>query len=482
MKNIARASMVLAIGLAFAISAKAQLHYISSDGTGSSTSATDAFYKIESNGSGNSLLFSNVTQSPGFVELDKASNRFFLYEAFTGVRGIKVFNLTTGGLINTIAISNVISSMEYDPVNDYIYYLTSDGVATAGVNDALVRVRPDGSGSTILKSTISPIPLYLALDIPHSKLYYYDGLTATRGVRTFDLTSNTITQTVSTSQLSSLKYYSGENYLYMLGTDGTIALNAADCLMRMHPDGSSLSTLAGSIAASPLLMALDIPKRKAYIYNALTVSKSIISIDLGTVNTVSTLINLTGWPAAQVVTGLATETSGAILPLQWLNVSGRLTAEKTAIINWSVQEQGVEAYTIEKSGDGRSFSFAGSVISLGDGTQNYHFTDVAPLAGNGYYRIKQTDRDGSISYSSVVKLSMSDAKKIMVNPNPATENTNIIVDASLLNTPATLRGSNGQVIRNIIITGRSFTLDLSTLAKGIYILQFADGTKAKIQH
>ncbi len=399
----------------------AQLYYLTSDGAGATTSVTDAFYSLGSGGTPNTLLYSSITQGPALTELDKTNDRFFVFETFTGVRSIKVFRLSTGVLLTTIPVTPIIVSMEYDPVSNYLYYITSDQVATTGATDALVKVRPDGTGSVTLKASLSEIPLYLALDIPHNKIYYYNGLTATRGVRTFDLISNTEGANVATQQLSGLEYYAGEDYLYLLGTDGTTTQTAADCLMRMRPDGSSLTTLATSITATPASLALDIPALKAYFYNGITASRGIFSIGLGSVHTVTNILPTTSLAAGQVVASIATAKSLAVLPVTFISFTAAKQKNST-LLKWTTgDEVNVSSYRVQRSADGNTYKEIGTTAVAGGSQTNktYSFTDLNPLPGLNFYRISSVDVDGKRQFSSIQQVRFDKASySLTVLPNP----------------------------------------------------------------
>ncbi len=89
------------------------------------------------------------------------------------------------------------------------------------------------------------------------------------------------------------------------------------------------------------------------------------------------------------------------------------------------EEVNVKEFSIEKSLDGLSWSTIGSVPALGNSTQRntYSFVDTRKSGANQYYRLKIVDKDGSFSYSKIVRLSSSKdaANSFSFFPNPATE-------------------------------------------------------------
>lgn len=167
-----------------------------------------------------------------------------------------------------------------------------------------------------------------------------------------------------------------------------------------------------------------------------------------------------------------------VLPLRWLNVTGKLNSQKQAVLNWQVQETNVTNYNIEKNNDGINLNSIGNVVSKGDGTNNYSFTDATALKGTGYYRIKQIDRDGRTSYSAIIRLSNLLIGTLMVYPNPAKDEVSI--SGATIGSIAILKDINGKLLQQISITQSAFTIDMSKYNSGVYILKTNTGVTQKI--
>jgi len=178
--------------------------------------------------------------------------------------------------------------------------------------------------------------------------------------------------------------------------------------------------------------------------------------------------------------GFFVQTINTILPITFINVSANLNAAKTATINWKVVEQDIESFDVEKSIDGITYNSIGNVISLGDGTHQYSFTEAAVLNGIAYYRIKEKGKNGVVSRSMIVRLSSTNNQQFSILPNPTHGTVRIMISANLLNSKANLINSAGQVIERFNISELSFLIDMSKYSKGVYLLQFNDGTFGKI--
>lgn len=165
------------------------------------------------------------------------------------------------------------------------------------------------------------------------------------------------------------------------------------------------------------------------------------------------------------------------LPVKWLEVSASLDARQYASIRWQVQEYFVSHYEIEKSSDGISFVTIGRVNSNGDGQNLYRFTDDQVLQGTAYYRIRQTDNDGRVTYSNILKLSAGSAERLYAFPSPFkdgfTVQTNKTQTALLLDT-------KGSLIKRVQLTAGSNYIPCNNLVPGVYLLRSADGEVQKL--
>ncbi|MGG9963835.1 T9SS type A sorting domain-containing protein [Ferruginibacter sp. SUN106] len=120
-----------------------------------------------------------------------------------------------------------------------------------------------------------------------------------------------------------------------------------------------------------------------------------------------------------------------LVPVKWLMVQAQLNSQKLATITWRVQEQSITAYEVQRSADGLHFITTGTVSSNGDGENSYSFTESSVLSGLRYYRIKQTDKDGRISYSDMLKLKDNTAPgSLSVYPNPTSGQTSLSLSVS----------------------------------------------------
>lgn len=166
------------------------------------------------------------------------------------------------------------------------------------------------------------------------------------------------------------------------------------------------------------------------------------------------------------------------LPIIWLNVSGNLNIQKQAVINFKINETNVANYVIEKSIDGRIFSSIATISSKGNGTNNYTYTDAASLEISSYYRIKQIDKDGRFSYSSIIKLTNNQINSISIYPNPVKDIATI--SGAKVGSKAIIFDLSGKVLQQISVTQTTFTIDISNYTSGIYLIKLDNGATQKI--
>ncbi len=95
-------------------------------------------------------------------------------------------------------------------------------------------------------------------------------------------------------------------------------------------------------------------------------------------------------------------------------------------LDWATStEINTDKFIVEKSTDGVSFNAIGTVAAKGNSNSlsNYTLFDAAPFVGNNYYRLKMLDKDGSYTYSAILKVAIGKIKtEVVIAPNPVKGN------------------------------------------------------------
>lgn len=108
---------------------------------------------------------------------------------------------------------------------------------------------------------------------------------------------------------------------------------------------------------------------------------------------------------------------GVITPVKFGGLSAS-EANNFVKLNWNIEtEVNINNYTIERSANGDVYTQIG--VAAANKSVNYSWVDNAPNNGTNFYRIKATDKDGSIQYSSILRINVGKIKTgLTVYPNP----------------------------------------------------------------
>ncbi|MFT6244762.1 MAG: hypothetical protein ACJAXI_001531 [Crocinitomicaceae bacterium] len=112
----------------------------------------------------------------------------------------------------------------------------------------------------------------------------------------------------------------------------------------------------------------------------------------------------------------------AVLPVELLSFNAE-AIDAHIELNWSTaSEINNDYFNVERSSDGVNFTSILKVNGADNSSQilNYTAVDNASLSGISYYRLKQTDNNGQIDYSSIVSVDFNKTNDFIINvyPNP----------------------------------------------------------------
>lgn len=104
-------------------------------------------------------------------------------------------------------------------------------------------------------------------------------------------------------------------------------------------------------------------------------------------------------------------TGSAVLPIELVAFTGT-RVNNAILLKWETASETNNAYmSVERSADGVHFSEIGQQKAHGNGnsrqSQFYTFTDLAPLPGINYYRLRQVDKDERFDYQLIIAVSFS---------------------------------------------------------------------------
>ncbi len=176
-----------------------------------------------------------------------------------------------------------------------------------------------------------------------------------------------------------------------------------------------------------------------------------------------------------------------LLPVELIVFEGE-KVNAAVLLHWTTaSEHNNQQFIIERSKDAIHFEPIGTVKGAGNSNRllNYSFTDNEPHEGISYYRLKQVDMDGKISYSTIIRIVFELERDFItqISPNPAYDKINILFNSA--------NKEEGTLQLYEISGKRVFTeslsfeeginkreLDISNLAKGVYLIEINTGIKS----
>jgi hypothetical protein len=146
---------------------------------------------------------------------------------------------------------------------------------------------------------------------------------------------------------------------------------------------------------------------------------------------------------------------------------------------------------LERSGDGRNFTVINTVSADALRCQQpFDFTDMNPLAGINYYRLKMIDANGKVTYSTIIALLNSATGFDIVNLSPTLVTANAVLNvtaAQQTKMDIVITDISGRLVQKIsyyLIAGSyQINLNLMNLPAGSYQLRgyTADGVSKTIR-
>lgn len=167
------------------------------------------------------------------------------------------------------------------------------------------------------------------------------------------------------------------------------------------------------------------------------------------------------------------------LPVNFIHFTARAENNNKVKLNFSTSnEKDNLQFIVQRADDGNHFTNLGSIPGTNNaGTvQQYSFYDNQPLKGNSFYRIKQIDIDGEITYSTIERVNISSSKQaIEIYPNPANGNAfNIKLPAiNTGNIEISIYDISGRLQMNKMYNSNGFITVDHSLAAGIYSIKIA---------
>ncbi|MGI9541991.1 MAG: DUF2341 domain-containing protein [Cyclobacteriaceae bacterium] len=171
------------------------------------------------------------------------------------------------------------------------------------------------------------------------------------------------------------------------------------------------------------------------------------------------------------------EDCSLVLPIELLSFEAKAKTNHVSL-NWATaSEIDNDFFTIERSRDAREFTPLFTVPGAGTSSQTlyYEAQDSLPLIGRAFYRLKQTDFDGSFAYSKIVSVFYSGSGAIKVFPNP-THGAELTInfDRETSDLGIDIYDMSGRKVLSRYFNEKpqsSFQINTSNLIAGVYMIR-----------
>jgi len=168
------------------------------------------------------------------------------------------------------------------------------------------------------------------------------------------------------------------------------------------------------------------------------------------------------------------------LPIELVTFQAQLLGNRNVELKWATAtEWNNDFFTVERSADLDTWIAIATVAAVGHSNALVEYTtsDAAPLQGVNYYRLRQTDEDGTSTTSSieVVEIKGNPARDLRVFPNPT--NGVLYISTSCQEAgpmEVSVLDDKGRMVK-VMFYESGTTVDLADLANGTYIVHVRCG-------
>ncbi|MFZ1332555.1 MAG: T9SS type A sorting domain-containing protein [Flavobacteriales bacterium] len=186
-------------------------------------------------------------------------------------------------------------------------------------------------------------------------------------------------------------------------------------------------------------------------------------------------------PTNEHIWALAYEDSP--LPISLIHFGAVPENNRVVLCTWTTASQlNNDYFTVERSRDGTSYESIGTVAGAGttNSVLHYAFNDPEPYEGVSYYRLRQTDFDGTTDLSEAVPVRIERNVELVVFPNP--NNGQFTIQRTSAEDPLFLEifDSSGRLVQRLTMASEIERLSVDVpLTSGMYSLRW-DGGQAKL--
>lgn len=172
------------------------------------------------------------------------------------------------------------------------------------------------------------------------------------------------------------------------------------------------------------------------------------------------------------------------LPIELLNFTAKVNEDENVDLYWeTASETSNDYFAIQRSNDGMSFSEIGRVAGAGNSHQTllkYTYLDKDPWNGRSYYRLKQTDLNGTYKFSEIRTVEVEPEMTLTAFPNPVVNDSFLLDFHTRSESPTfiTLYDRTGKIIFSDVVQPGVSTHEVNLSpnpSSGVYMLRAING-------
>lgn len=278
------------------------------------------------------------------------------------------------------------------------------------------------------------------------------------------------------------------DYNDVLNPDKTIAPSGAG-------PGTSYSAFTNSSSYNPISLSLSLAGERSTAGFPTVIDNAIISTTLND-NYISGSVDVLDELAATITSYTSTTTDHypilsryyfdtTTLPIELSSFTAIADGNKVNLKWTTLSEINNNYFIVEHSFDGKTFTEIGNMKGAGSSNIeiNYSYTDLNPVKGINYYRLKQVDFNGDYSFSKIeaVKIITGAAKEFNIYPNPAQREVRFALNSTASDLQLKVLSNEGKLIfqakGNINQLNSQINQVMGNWKTGVYIFNLHNQTE-----
>ena len=423
---------------------------------------------------GNTVVYAGTTHSQRWRATSSANNDYYNVTVNLGTGGYQRLQLN-----NNVRVNGTLNISEGDPVlNSFNLELAAGATITGADSDDYIRQNGTGKVRQLYSTTGGSIFIPIGDNTNYSPINSFSLTGGSLGVGAY--IDFSVTDASHPNRNTNNTAAGGDD-------DGTAAVSYISRYWTVT--GNSIS--APTFSAEMQYIDADVIGTESDMIAAL---RRQITTGMGTVQdwkvagTVNPTTNRVFIDSGDGFGDMyAMDNTTSRLPVTLLSFDSEIQNQSVKLRWVTAAELSNDFFTVERSTDGKSFEPI--LFVKGEGTTNatnsYEAIDKEPLLGRSFYRLKQTDFNGTFEYSEIIsvkfELNSSEVNQaVTVYPNPTAlggllniEFNNHEIEASTL---VQLISFEGRVVLEKQIASNQISVSIPTnLKQGYYILKVNKG-------